>query len=310
MSALRIKGLRKAYGSVQALRGLAIDVPKGVVCGLVGPNGAGKTTAFGIIGGVLKPDAGEVDLLGAGRFDPAVHAGRVTLLPQDCELNPHTAVEDLLVFYGRLQGLSRARAHKDASRCLELVDLADRRRMRIKQLSHGMRRRVAVAQAFVGDPELVLLDEPTSGLDPSQVIRLRELFQAQRGQRTLIISSHVLHELQATCDHVVMMEAGVCTLSGSIDEVTRIGQRVTIRIQGDAPLAALRAALPEVQIAEEPGTLVLIGPVGVSSTELNKVALRVLLDHEVPIEAVERGQSLEARWLDSRKQATEADEVA
>ena len=301
--ALRLRGVRKAYGSIQALKGLDVEVPRGVVCGLVGPNGAGKTTAFGIIGGVLKPDAGEVDLLGAGPFDPRAHAGRVTLLPQDCELNPHTAVEDLLVFYGRLQGLSRADARRDASRCLDLVDLSDRRRMRIKQLSHGMRRRVAVAQAFLGSPELVLLDEPTSGLDPTQVIRLRELFQAQSGQRTLIISSHVLHELQATCDHVVMMDEGICTLSGSIEEVTRVGQRVTVHVRGEVPLQALRETLPEATIEQHGELLVIHGPPGATVSELNARALRLLLDHEVPIEAVERGQSLEARWLDTRAEA-------
>ncbi len=302
--ALRLRGVRKAYGSVQALDGLDIEVPRGVVCGLVGPNGAGKTTAFGIVGGVLRADAGEVDLLGAGRFDPRVHAGRVTLLPQDCELNPHTAVEDLLVFYGRLQGLSKTEANRDAARSLELVDLSDRRRMRVKQLSHGMRRRVAVAQAFLGDPDLVLLDEPNSGLDPTQVIRLRELFQAQSGRRTLIISSHVLHELQATCDFVVMMDKGVCTLSGPLDEVTRVGQRVTIHIEGEAPLEALRAALPDAQIEQERESIVVLGPPRTGVAELNARALRVLLDHDVPIESVERGQSLEARWLDTRDTAS------
>lgn len=298
--ALKLSGVSKRYGSIQALSSLDLEVPRGVVCGLVGPNGAGKTTAFGIVGGVLRPDAGEVDLLGAGPFDPRIHAGRVTLLPQDCELNPHTAVEDLLVFYGRLQGLSRAEAARDATQCLDLVDLLDRRRMRIKQLSHGMRRRVAVAQAFLGQPELVLLDEPTSGLDPTQVIRLRELFKSQSGQRTLVISSHVLHELEAACDHVVMMDAGVCTLSGSLEEVTRVGQRVSIQIHGEAPLEALQAALPDARIDFDRGRVVINGPAGTAVSEINASALRVLLDEGVAIESVERGQSLEARWLDTR----------
>ena len=298
-SALRIAGVHKAYGSIQALRGLDIDIPRGVVCGLVGPNGAGKTTTFGIVGGVLSPDRGEVSLLGDGPFDPATHRGRVTLLPQDCELNPHTSVRDLLVFYARLQGASRQDARRDADRCLELVDLHERASHRIKQLSHGMRRRVAVAQAFLGEPELVLLDEPTSGLDPTQVIRLRELFRDQRGQRTLIISSHVLGELEATCDFVVMMEQGRCVLSGTMEEVTQVGERVAIRIVGAPPLDALA----DLDVQVDGDLLVVTGQPGTPVHELNARILAILLEHGVGVEEIRRGQSLEQRWLSARDNA-------
>lgn len=300
-SALRISGVTKAYGKIQALRGLDIEIPRGVVCGLVGPNGAGKTTTFGIVGGVLGQDSGEVSLLGAGPFDAAVHRGRVTLLPQDCELNPHTSVRDLLVFYARLQGAGRAEAREDADRCLELVDLSDRAGMRIKQLSHGMRRRVAVAQAFLGSPELVLLDEPTSGLDPAQVIRLRDLFREQRGKRTLIISSHVLSELEATCDYVVMMEQGRCVLSGTMEEVTRVGERVEFVLAGEAPIEAIQRVVPEAVLSVSEDGLVVTGQPGTPVHELNAKVLRVLLDAGVGVQEIRRGQSLEQRWLDARE---------
>ncbi len=297
--ALRLTGVKKAYGRNQALAGLDLEIPKGVVCGLVGPNGAGKTTTFGVVGGVLEPDEGSVDLLGLGPFDPALHGGRVTLLPQDCELNPHTSVGDLLVFYGRLQGMSRDRARKEAERCLDLVDLGERRQHGIKQLSHGMRRRVAVAQALLGEPELVLLDEPTSGLDPDQVVRLRDVFRAQRGQRTLIISSHILSELEAACDFVVMMELGRRVLQGSMEEVTRVGHRVTYVHRGELDLGALRGALPDLSV-ELDGVLVVQGPPGVEVGAINRAVLPWLLAHDVEVLEVRRGQSLEQRWLDER----------
>jgi len=168
--ALSLRGVDKAYGKTTALRGLDLDVPAGALVGLIGPNGAGKTTAFGIVGGTVRPDAGRIDVLGAGPFDPAQHAGRVGLLPQDSELNPHTPVRDLLRFFGRLQGLGRRQAEVEADRVPTLVELRERAGSKIRQLSHGMRRRVAVAQALLGSPELVLLDEPTSGLDPDLVV--------------------------------------------------------------------------------------------------------------------------------------------
>ncbi|MCP4919390.1 MAG: ABC transporter ATP-binding protein [Proteobacteria bacterium] len=299
--ALRISGVTKAYGKIQALRGLDSEIARGVVGGLVGPIGAGKTTTFGIVGGVLGQDSGEVSLLGAGPFDAAVHRGRVTLLPQDCELNPHTSVRDLLVFYARLQGAGRTEARQDADRCLELVDLSDRAGMRIKQLSHGMRRRVAVAQAFLGSPELVLLDEPTSGLDPAQVIRLRDLFREQRGKRTLIISSHVLSELEATCDYVVMMEQGRCVLSGTMEEITKVGERVEFVLAGNAPIEAIQRAVPEAVLAVSDDGLVVTGQPGTPVHELNAKVLRVLLDAGVGVQEIRRGQSLEQRWLDARE---------
>ncbi len=297
--ALRLSGVKKAYGSNRALVGLDLEIPRGVVCGLVGPNGAGKTTTFGIVGGVLKPDEGSVDLLGLGPFDPVKHGGRVTLLPQDCELNPHTSVMDLLVFYARLQGMSREGARREAERCLELVDLGDRRAQRIKQLSHGMRRRVAVAQALLGDPELVLLDEPTSGLDPDQVVRLRDVFRAQRGQRTLLISSHILSELEAACDFVVMMELGRRVLQGSMDEVTRVGHRVTYLLRGQPDLETLRTKLPDLHL-ELDGSLVVQGPPGVDVGAINGAVLPLLLAEGLEVLEVRRGQSLEQRWLEQR----------
>lgn len=292
MSALVMRGVRKRYGRIAALDGLDFEVPRGTVCGLIGPNGAGKTTAFGIVGGFLVADAGEVSILGEGAFDSAKHVGRVTLLPQDCELNPHTPVRDLLAYFATLQGMTRTEAKKAADRALDLVALSDRAGSKIRQLSHGMRRRVAVAQAFLGEPELVLLDEPTNGLDPELVVRMRELFRSQRGKRTLVVSSHNLLELEAACDHVVFLEKGKCVRAGSLAEVTKRAAMVRIalesRIAFDAPAGTV--------IDWEGSTLVVTGDVA-SAADLNARVLPLLIAAGARIVEVRPGQSLEAVYL-------------
>ena len=287
----------KTYGRTRALDDLTLTIPRGVVCGLVGPNGAGKTTMFGVVGGYIRPNSGEISVLGAGPFRPATHAGHVTLLPQDCELSPHMPVRQLPIHLARIQGLSRAEADRDADRVLDLVDLRDRAKNRIKQLSHGMRRRVSVAQAFLGEPQLILLDEPTAGLDPSQVVRLRDLFLAQRGKRTLIISSHILAELEAACDYVVLMESGRNVRSGRMSEVTERRALVRIRIAGDPPMEALAEALPEALLKVQDGELVITAQSGQTPAEVNRSVLPVLLSAGVDVLEIQQGQSLEAAVL-------------
>src|SRR5690606_33106172 len=162
------------------------------------------------------PDAGEIDLLGRGPLSPQQHPGSLTMLPQDCELSPHVTLRQLLTHYARLQGATAAEAALDVTARLDEVAPRHRAGARIKTLSHGMRRRVAIAQALLGQPELVLLDEPTSGLDPELVVRMRDVFASHRRKRTLVVSSHNLLELEALCDHVVFIERGRCTRTGSM----------------------------------------------------------------------------------------------
>lgn len=305
--ALIMRGVIKSYGKVRALDGLDLEVPAGSLCGLVGPNGAGKTTTFGIAGGAIRASGGEVDLLGMGPFDPAVHAGRVTLLPQDCELNPYTSVRQLLVFYGRLQGLSAGEASREADRMLDAVDLADRGGSRVNQLSHGMRRRVAVAQALLGDPALVLLDEPTSGLDPHLVVRMRELFAAQRGRRTMIISSHQLSELEAVCDHVIFMEKGRAVRAGALAEVTGRGTEVRVFFAhvGEITQAAevARAAVTGGEARATANYLLVRAPEGWDVARLNAALLPALIQAGHPVEEVRRGSSLEQTYMEARAEA-------
>jgi ABC-2 type transport system ATP-binding protein len=152
--AIESTALVKRYGARRALDGLTLSVPRFAVLGLVGPNGAGKTTWMMSVAGLLHLHGGTMNLLGGGPFDPAVHSGRVTLLPQDSELPLESRPIDLLTHYGLLQGLTRREAERSASTMLQEVHLGDRLTATVRSLSHGMRKRVMIAQCFIGFPEL------------------------------------------------------------------------------------------------------------------------------------------------------------
>lgn len=301
-AALALSGVRKRYGRVVALDGLDLDIPRGVICGFIGPNGAGKTTTFGIIGGLITMDDGGIDVLGGGPFDPRRHSGVLSLLPQDCQLNPDVPVIELLTYLARLQGRTAREARADAQARLDEVALSGVARARPRELSHGMRRRVTVAQAFLGAPELVLLDEPTSGLDPELVLRLRELFAAQRGRRTLVISSHNLLELEAICDHVVFIERGRCVRAGSLAEVTQRGLLMRYQLEQAVPSLALADLPSELRVRWEAtaSSLIVEAPPGWSAARINHVVVPRLLELGPGLLEIRQGQSLEQAYMAQR----------
>ncbi|MFK7990813.1 MAG: ABC transporter ATP-binding protein [Sandaracinaceae bacterium] len=295
--ALRLRGVNKRYGKTKALDGLTLDVPKGAIVGLIGPNGAGKTTTFGVASGNVRPDDGAIDVLGEGPFEPGRHGGRLTVLPQDCQLAPHSSARQLLRFYAELAGQTRAAAHRDADRVLDLVQLEGKADARVGQLSHGMKRRLAVAQALLGEPELVLLDEPTGGLDPHLVVQMREVLRQQRGKRTLVVSSHILADLEAICDRVAFLDKGRCVQEGPVEELTQQAGTLRIRLEEalDVDRIAGRAvswegATLRIELAEdeEPSTV-------------NAEVLPALVEAGGRIVEVRVGESLEDAYMASRR---------
>ncbi|MEZ4220607.1 MAG: ABC transporter ATP-binding protein [Polyangiaceae bacterium] len=301
--ALTLRAVRKRYGQTVALDGLDVSIPAGVICGFIGPNGAGKTTTFGIVGGMIRADSGEVDILGRGPLVPEHHRGTVTLLPQDCELSPHVTLRQLLTYYARLQGASAKDAAKDVEARLEEVALKDRAGARIKSLSHGMRRRVNIAQALLGNPDLVLLDEPTSGLDPELVVRMRDVFASHRKKRTLVVSSHNLLELEALCDHVVFIQGGRCTRSGSLAEVTEQGLVMRYTVEASVDLAHLETSHPELEMTWEGKALVVRGSGGWTPANLNATVVPYLLHMNAGLLEIRRGKSLEDAYMAGQAKA-------
>jgi ABC-2 type transport system ATP-binding protein len=299
-AALEFRGVVKRYGRIRALDGLDLSVPRGSVFGLVGSNGAGKTTAMAVAVGLLHPAAGRIDLLGDGPFRPEKHAGRVSLLPQDSRFPPHGRVEHLLRFYGRAQGLTEDEARKSADEVMDWVHLRERRRSPVRTLSHGMNRRLAIAQAFLGRPDLVLLDEPLSGLDPREAARVRDMIRQRRGTQAVIVSSHTLPDIEALCDRVAFIEKGRLVRQDAMETITRRSHRITYLLgPADLPLDLLRARLPDVALETTPdrGSLTATFPETRAPSSVNEIVLRALLDAGVPILEIRRGSDLESEYL-------------
>jgi ABC-2 type transport system ATP-binding protein len=303
-SALRFSDVSKRFGATRALNGLSLDVPRGSFFGLIGPNGAGKTTAFSLACGFLQQDAGEVEILGVRGFSPAQLKGRVLAMPQDAALGRETRCAEHLIYFAQLQGMAATAARKDADRVLEAVGLADRRSAKTKTLSHGMLRRLAIAQALLGAPELVLLDEPTSGLDPRHAFELRELLrQTRTAGRTVVVSSHNLHELEQLCDHVAFIDRGVALAAGPTDLMTGRGQEIEIDLgPGPEPVAAVSQALAQDKVSWDGDRRVLRIVFQPSPTrqpeDVIAAALRSLLSAEARIRGVRRGASLEKKFFE------------
>lgn len=204
---IQCRDLSKRFGSKTVLQQLSFELVQGDVAALIGPNGAGKTTLFSILCGYLRQDSGSVSLFGYPAGSSALF-GKVAALAQDAQFDPAFSIGEQLDFYGRLQGLSRKAAHEETLRVLTLVDLADQVQQKAAALSHGMRKRAAIAQAFIGSPQLILLDEPTAGLDPVNALHIRQLISHLSGDVSFMISSHNIFELEQLCNKVLYLEQG------------------------------------------------------------------------------------------------------
>jgi ABC-2 type transport system ATP-binding protein len=204
-----IEGVSKRYGRVAAVSDVTLAVRRGEVLGLLGPNGSGKTTLLRMLTGYLAPTAGRLVVAG---FDterqPMEARRRIGYVPESLPLYGHMRVREFLWFIARLRGLSREAAAGALDRIVERVRLADVVSAPIRTLSRGYRQRVAIAQGLVHDPEILVLDEPTNGLDPRQIIETRSLIRGLAGGRTIIMSSHILGEVEKVADRVAILLQG------------------------------------------------------------------------------------------------------
>ena len=209
-SLINCQGINKFYGNNHALKDVTFELQQGSTTALVGPNGAGKTTLFSILCNYHLPSSGQVSIMGHKPGSSQLF-GQIGALPQDAQLDPRFAIKHQLEFYGKLQGFSNKEAAMECQRVLELVELSEVINERPAALSHGMRKRVTIAQALIGQPQLVMLDEPTAGLDPTNARNIRNLVMDLTGEASFIISSHNLDELERLCDSVLLLEHGVLT---------------------------------------------------------------------------------------------------
>jgi ABC-2 type transport system ATP-binding protein len=240
-NAISLHGLTKRYGSRAAVENLTIDVPPGVVAGFVGPNGAGKTTTMAMLLGLVKPSGGTGRVLGKPLENPSSYLGRVGALVEGPAFYPAlTGAQNLAV-------LATAAAH-DRSQIpglLELVGLAARGDDRFRDYSFGMKQRLGIAAALLGNPSLLILDEPINGLDPAGVHEMRGLIgRLASGSRTVLVSSHVLTELEQVCDWVIVIDAGRLVFQGPASELLdRAGASLAVAPEHPGDVERLRGLL-------------------------------------------------------------------
>jgi ABC-2 type transport system ATP-binding protein len=206
---IAVRGLEKRYGDTAALSGVSFTVPQGTIAGFLGPNGAGKTTTLRILSTYLTPDAGVAEVAG---FDvlqrPMEVRRRLGYLPEQPPLDLDHTVREYLGFCAAVRGVARARRRSAVDAVVERCGLSTVSQRLIGNLSKGFRQRVGLAQALVHDPEVIVMDEPTVGLDPQQIREIRHLIRSLAGERTVLLSSHLLPEVAMTCSRAIIIHRG------------------------------------------------------------------------------------------------------
>lgn len=222
---VEVSHLSKNYGSHPAIRDLTFSVADGQVYGLLGPNGAGKSTIMNILTGYLSATSGQVTVAGHPLPEEADAAKAcVGYLPEQPPLYPEMTVQEYLTFAAELKGVKKAERKEQICRAARRTGLETVLPRLIRSLSKGYKQRVGIAQALLGSPRLIILDEPTVGLDPAQVIEIRKLIRELGRAHTVILSSHILSEVQAVCQQILILSKGHLAAAGSLEELTADGK--------------------------------------------------------------------------------------
>jgi ABC-2 type transport system ATP-binding protein len=235
---IEVHQLRKNYGRHTAVRDISFSVQPGEIVGFLGPNGAGKTTTLRMLTGYLPPTSGTARIAGFDVFRESLEARRrIGYMPENVPLYDDMRVREYLRFRAQLKGLDRAAARRRLGEVMESCALTGVRRKMIKTLSKGYRQRVGLADALIHQPELLILDEPTNGLDPNQIRQIRELIRQLAKNHTVLLSTHILHEVQMTCSRVIIIDNGKIKAADTPENLTRdmrAAGRIQVEIHADA----------------------------------------------------------------------------
>jgi ABC-2 type transport system ATP-binding protein len=249
---IEVERLTKDFGTVVAVRDVSFSVDRGEIVGFLGPNGAGKSTTLRIIAGFLGATSGKVTVNGHDIAERSLSAKKsLGYMPESAPLYPELRVAEYLSFRATLKGVPRRERKKAALRALELSGSADMAQVVIGHLSKGYRQRVALADALVNSPPLLILDEPTAGLDPNQIIEVRKLIRELGGEHTILLSTHILSEVEAVCERALVIARGKLVAQGSLEELGKLrhgaGLMLSVRGTSEAIASAL-SALGKVEI--------------------------------------------------------------
>ncbi len=268
---ISVENISKRYPNKTAVDGMSFNVEKGEILGFLGPNGAGKTTTMRIITGYMPPTGGTVRVDGFDVGDqPLECRKRIGYLPENPPLYTEMTVRAYLRFVAKIKGVASNRVDDDVRRVMEKVNIADVQERIIAKLSKGYKQRVGIAQALLNDPPVLILDEPTIGLDPKQIQEVRELIKELAGKHTVILSTHILPEVEQTCHRVIIIDRGKIVAVDTPQNLRMQGQgtsRITVEVEGPSS-----AVVPAVKAIP--------GIIGVQHESENGGRLRLVVDSE------------------------------
>lgn len=236
---IEIKNLTKSYGPQRAVDNISFEVKTGEILGFLGPNGAGKTTTMKMITQYIDPDAGEIVINGR-RAGEAINKKNIGYLPEHNPLYLDMPVMDYLEYTAKLQGMAKSLIPNQVRKMIRQCGLDIEKHKKIGELSKGYRQRVGLAQAMIHEPEILILDEPTTGLDPNQIVEIRELIKTLGQEKTVILSTHILPEVEATCDRILIINKGRIVADGTAESLRKQSQGTQIlqvRIEDGEPAA-------------------------------------------------------------------------
>jgi ABC-2 type transport system ATP-binding protein len=243
---LTVSQLKRAYGDFVAADAVSFSIAKGEIVGLLGHNGAGKTTVMKMLSGYLEPSAGEIVLDGQSLAQHLkILQQKIGYLPENLPVYPEMSVADYLDYAAELKGLRGVEKQREVKRVIQATDIANKLLASINTLSRGYKQRVGVAQALLGKPALLILDEPTNGLDPQQTQQMRELIREIAKDATVILSTHIMQEVDALCDRVLMMRAGRLVIDAKLAEL-RLSRSLLVKTSAPADAVELLKSLPNV----------------------------------------------------------------
>lgn len=274
---ISIQNVVKKYGQHTALKGINLEVRKGEILGFLGPNGAGKSTTMNIITGYISATEGTVKIDGVDILENPLEAKKkIGYLPEIPPLYIDMTVDEYLLFVSKLKKVDKDKRKDQIERILEVVKIKDVRNRIIKNLSKGYKQRVGLAQAIIGNPQVLILDEPTVGLDPKQIIEIRNLITELGKEHTIILSSHILSEVSAVCDRVIIVNKGEIVAEGTPSELSKklsYSNKLSLRIKstGNQALAIINE-IPEVEHAID---------IGINEADTVDVLVEVKKDNDI-----------------------------
>ncbi len=313
-------GLVKAYGDHIAVDHLDFTVEKGQILGFLGPNGAGKSTTMNMLTGYISATEGTILVNGYDMLEePELAKKSIGYLPEQPPVYPDMTVTEYLKFVTELKKVPKKDREQEVERVIEVTQLKEMRGRLIQHLSKGYRQRVGIAQALVGNPEVIILDEPTVGLDPKQIIEIRDLMKALAKEHTVLLSSHIMQEISAVCDHIMIISHGKLVLSGTPEELQRqANQGENIELEAIATKEQVTAMLERLEgvteIVELPAESENSYAVSVKSmVDLREKLFTMFAEAKLPLlKLVRTTKTLEDIFLEatSAQPVTEAEEVS